>query len=130
MDYIPYFFNASWPGYFSLLLVLMGIYLCRLPYLVQPVHGFKFRYIFGWLLIIAGITGAICIITISQKEITPDKYKELAKKAQNNQEVSRLINEYKHKKISEIEYFTLNRKIETMKQIEQKARQDKNTTQH
>jgi hypothetical protein len=114
MDFFLYFFLSTWQSYLSVFLIVFGIYLFRLPYLIQPVHSFKFRSIFAALLIISGITGIFCGFLMSQHELNDGQYQELKITAKADKRAEFFLKERQkhHKTITQMDYFHLKRNLE------------------
>ncbi|MFN3234121.1 MAG: hypothetical protein ACE365_01750 [Gammaproteobacteria bacterium] len=113
MEYLHYLFLGPWQSIASILLIIIGLIVVTLPYLVHPVHGFKFRTLFGLTLILAGAIGIGCVFILGHQEITPEQYHVLIQEARTSDAAKKLIASHveKQQKIRQLDFFLLQKKL-------------------
>ena len=114
--YITFTLMGAWQGSVSILLCVIGIMLITLPYLVQPVMGFKMRSMIGSTLVILGILGFVKTASLANQEISADKYIQLTLQATHNKTAQEIFNSHlQGRAITNMEYYQLQRTIKQQK---------------
>ncbi len=124
MDYVHYIIFGPWQGVVSLVLILIGIFFCFVPYLVHPELAFAsyakrgMRSMFGIVFIVAGLIGLAVVCYLGTQKISGNQYQVLQSETKNVPAAQKLVS--KHMKantgITRMDYFLLERKLEKSKQ--------------
>jgi hypothetical protein len=113
MEYFLYLIYGPWQNILSFTLILLGVIVTTLPYLTQPIHEFKFRTLFGLMLVLAGVVGIACTFIIGSQEITSEHYKILTQEAKYSPDAKQLLIRHvqEHQEISHMDFVVLQHKI-------------------
>jgi hypothetical protein len=112
-DSITYILIGAWQGSFSLVLCVVGVLLMTLPYLVQPVLGYKCRFIISYLFIVLGIAGIVFTLRLAHQEVSMHQYQQLRALASANPLANATWTRHIQTQapITNIDYFLLERRI-------------------